>query len=314
MKNLLSVCILFAGINAFSQTFNALYPFTAVTATSGVTDPTTPPTATGVTFGAFNAVGLSANSSAGFRFSFSGWGTGSTNGVDTYSTMTGNIDLNKYYQVVITPSVNYGVTLNSVDFLVRRSGTGIRNFAARSNADGYTANIPCAVAMTQTNISIVAPGTFFWNFDATSTAVDQRGCVFQPTGSGYTNFTTPLNFRFYAWNAEGGSGTFSIDSVAFNGLATFGAGVTDISHDLNASFSIFPNPSNDGTVFVDTKKIDYSKIEVVNILGSMIVTEEKKSNQNEKLKLDLNALPSGTYFIRITSGNNVYSEKFFITK
>jgi hypothetical protein len=32
------------------------------------------------------------------------------------------------------------------------------------------------------------------------------------------------------------------------------------------------------------------------------------------VKLNLNELPSGTYFVRVTSGTKVYSERFFITK
>lgn len=314
IRNLLSTSALFFCMGIAAQSFNALYPFTAVTSTSGVNDPTASPTATGITFGAFSAVGVSTNPSAGFRFSFTNWGTGSTNGIDTYSTMTGSLDANKYYQATLTPSVNYAITLNSVAFLVRRSGTGIRNFAARSSADGYTANIPCTIAMTQTNISIVSPNTFFWNFDATSTAVDQKGCGFAPSGSGYTNFITPLNFRFYAWNAEAGTGTFSIDSVVFNGLATAGAGIADLTHDLNASFKIYPNPCNDGIIYLDTKKINYSKIEIVNLIGTTVFSDNKANSPDEKIRLDINSLPSGTYFIRLTSGSKVATERFFIAK
>jgi hypothetical protein len=314
MKHLLSISFLFLGLNVFSQAFSALYPFSAVTTTSGVNDPTPPPTATGVTFGSFSAVGVGANSSGGGRFSFNSWSTGATTGVDTYSTMTGAIDLTDYYEVAITPSVGYGVTLTKIDFDVRRSTTGIRNFSARSSADGYATNIPCAVIFTQTNISVPVPGIFFWNFDATSTAVDQKGCIYSPTGSGYTNFTSPLTVRFYAWNAEAGTGTFSLDSVIFTGSATFGAGIADVTHNLNASFTIYPNPSNDGIIYLDTKKINYNKIEVVNILGSIVAIENKESATNEKIKLNLNTLPSGTYFIRVTSVNKIYTERFFITK
>lgn len=314
IKHLLSISILFLGLNGFSQSFSAMYPFSLVTSTTGVTDPTPPPTAVGATFGAFTAVNVGANPSGGGRFSFNTWGVGATTGVDTYSTMTGAIDLTKYYETVITPSVGYGVTLTKIDFDVRRSGTGIRNFSARSSADGYTNNMPCSIVMTQTNISIVSPDIFFWNFDATSTAVDQKGCSYMPSGIGYTNFTSPLTVRFYAWNAEGTTGTFSLDTIIFHGSATFGAGIANVTHDLNTAFKIYPNPSNDGVIYLDTKKLNYSKIEVVNILGSIVAIENKEAKLNEKIKLDLNTLPAGTYFVRATSGDKVYTERFFIAK
>lgn len=314
IKHLLSISILFLGLNGFSQSFSAMYPFSNVTTTTGVTDPTPSPTATGLTFGPFTAVNLSANSSGGGRFSFTSWTTGATNAVDTYSSMTGAIDLTKYYEVTLTPQSGYGITLTKIDFDVRRSGTGVRSFAARSSADGYTNNIPAAVVMTQTNISIPAAGEFFWNFDATSTSVDQKGCSYMPSGVGYTGFTSPLTVRFYAWNSEAGTGTFSMDTVIFHGSATFGAGIASLTQDLNASLKVYPNPSNDGIVYLDTKKINFSKIEVLNILGSTVAVENKEATVNDKIRLDLNTLPAGTYFVRVTSGSKVYTERFFITK
>jgi len=313
IKNLLFAGLLFTGFNVFSQAFSALYPFSAVTTTSGATDPTPPPTATGVSFGSFSAVGVGPNSSGGGRFSFNTWGTGATTGVDTYSTMTGSIDLAKYYQVVITPSVGYGVTLTNMPFDVRRSGTGIRNFAVRSSADGYANNLQATVVMSQTVVSVLPGDIFFWNQDAASTAVDQKGCSIIFSGGSFTNFLAPLTLRFYAWNAEAGTGTFSIDTVIINGSATLGAGIGQITHNLNAGFKLYPNPSNDGIVTLEGKHTTTSKIEVLNVLGSVVVTETKETSA-EKIRLNLNTLPAGTYFVRFTTGEKVYTERLFITK
>src|SRR3954468_21966949 len=101
VKHLLFAGFLFLSLNIFSQTFLLSYPFTAVTASSGVNDPTPPPTATGLTCGAFSAVGVSTNPTAASRFSFDTWGTGATTGVDTYSTMTGSLSVNKYFSVTL---------------------------------------------------------------------------------------------------------------------------------------------------------------------------------------------------------------------
>lgn len=314
IKQLLSAGLLLLSFSVFSQAFNALYPFSMVTNSTGATDPTPSPTATGVSFSAFTAVGLSPNSSAGGRFSFTSWGSGqATDGVDTYSTMTGAIDLTKYYEVIITPTVGYGVTLTQITFDVRRSGTGIRNYAVRSSADSYGSNLPASVG-TNTNLSVVGSNIFFWNFDNASTTVDQKGSTITLSGGSFTNFLNPLNFRFYAWNAEGNGGTFSIDTVRFIGTATLGAGIGEISHALNTAFKLYPNPSNDGLVYLEPKNINYFKVEVINVLGTVVASENKEAANTDKIKLNLNTLPAGTYFVKISSANKVYTERLFISK
>jgi hypothetical protein len=311
MKNLLSTALLFAGFNVFSQNFMATYEFANVTTTTGVTDPTPPPTVTGITFGAFSSTGVSANSTGSARFSFDTWPIGATTGNDTYATYTASIDPNKHYSVTITPASGSTVTLTSIIFHSRRSGTGIRNYAVRSSLDGYTNNLPASTP--NPNLSVVGTNIFFWNFDATSTTVDQKNNVIT-LGSSFMNMTSPVSFRWYAWNAEGNAGTFSIDSVSFFGSVSMPSGVKEYSQDINSAIKLYPNPSNDGTVFIDAKGINYSKIEVVNVLGSVIYSETKESILNEKVKLNLNTLPAGTYFVRLSEGSKVYTERFSISK
>ena len=84
-----------------------------------------------------------------------------------------------------------------------------------------------------------------------------------------------------------------------------------MSHDLNASFKLYPNPSNNGVVFVEPKNAEKGSIEVINILGDVVAREEQTS---ATVKLDLGVLPTGTYFVKYRSGNAIRSEKLIITK
>lgn len=316
IKNLLSATLLLLSLNVFSQAFSGMYPFSSVgtgTASTGTTDPTPPPTAAGLTFGSFSAVGTGTTPSAGGVFAFSGWDLGATNGIDTYTTFTGALNPAKYYEVTLTPSAGYQINLTSITFNMLRSSTGPRNWSVRSNKDTYGTNLPASVG-TNTALSVVGSNEFFWLFDATGNTAQQKGCSIALSGANFTNQTTPYTFRFYSWNAESSAGTFRVDTVTFTGLATGGAGIADYTQDLNSTIKIYPNPSNDGIVYLDTKKINYSKLEVVNILGSVVATEDKQTTNSEKIRLDLNTLPSGTYFMRITSGNKIYTERFFIAK
>lgn len=213
IKKLLSIACLLSSFVVSAQSFSALYDFAATTSVTGTTDPTTPPSATGLTFGSFQAVGTSSNSTAGNRFSFTNWGLGAINGQTSVTTMTGNINPNQYYEVTLTPDPNYTITVNTMTFTVQRSGTGIRSYAVRSSASNYSVNLPASVT-SNTNISIVNTNEFFWVNDASTSAQNGSTITFGPT-----SFSTPLTLRFYAWNAEAGTGTFSIDNVRIDGSA-----------------------------------------------------------------------------------------------
>jgi hypothetical protein len=149
---------------AKGQAFNGTYPFTSVTTTSGTTDPTAVPTATGVTFGSFTAVGTPANPSTGGRFSFITNPLGATNGSDVF---VGTFPTAQYYQVSVTVTGGATVNLTGITFTIQRSGTGIRQFSVRSDADAYVANLPASEAVAALS---VVPTNIFQITDATTTA------------------------------------------------------------------------------------------------------------------------------------------------
>ena len=318
-KHLLSASLLFLSLNVFSQAFSVMYPFSSVVggtvANTGMTDPTLPPSATGVIFGSFTSVGTSTNTSANGVFGFSGWDNTILNANDAYATYTGVINPGKYYEVTLTPN-GASLTINSITFNMSRSTTGPRNWAVRSSKDSYGANLPASISPANANINVQAANVFFWALDSyTVTGGKQEvGSTITLSGPNFVNQATPTIFRFYAWNAESTVGTFRIDTVRFTGTSGSTLGIAEYTQDLNSTIKIYPNPSNDGVIYLDIKKINYTQIEVVNILGSVIAIENKIATPTEKIKLDLNTLPSGTYFVRVTSGNKVYTERFFIAK
>jgi hypothetical protein len=298
-----------------AQNFSLLYPFTSVTGTANLitTDPTPAPTAAGVTSGSFMAVGTGTGSTAAGYFSFTGWPTGATNGND--ATFTGALNTNAYYNITITPQASYSISVTSISFQVSRSSTGIRTWAVRSSADNYSNNIT-PIACSNTNIAVnnssFTPGTFFWSADSYTAYASQSIC--SATVSNLMNQTSPLSFRLYGFNAEGSFGTFRLDSMIINGNAVFspGTGLPKLSHDVNAKFILFPNPSNSGKVTIQGIGKAVDKIELINALGSLI--EKQEAISEDKIIIDTNDLPAGTYYVRITSGKNTAVEKLVILK
>lgn len=208
-----ALCSLFAT----AQSFTALYGFTLVTTTSGIVDPTPVPTAAGVTFGSFSYTGTQTNPNAGGRFSFTAWPVGALNADDTYTNYTGSLDPANYYEVTVTPNAGSSLSLSQITFDMRRSGTGPRNYAVRSSADGYAANLPASINPMNSNLTVEAGNVFFWAFDATVNTTNQLGSTITLSGASFTSTTSAITFRVYAWNAEASGGSFSIDNFTING-------------------------------------------------------------------------------------------------
>ncbi len=318
IKKLLFITFLsIASLFASAQTFSLIYPFSSVTATSGTVDPTPAPTGTGVISGSFTAVGLSANPTTSNVFAFQSWPAGATPSSNV--TFTGSLDPTKYFEIVVTPSVSYVVSLSSMYFYMNRSATGARHWAVRSNKDGYTASLPAVSLGVGTGSTIVVENgnTFFWSDWQVTTTTSNIGndlCKINFSGANFTDQFSAYRLRIHAWDGTSTSGSWRIDSVAINGTSTYslGAGLPNLTHDLNAQFKLYPNPSSDGVVMLESTKNNFSKVEVINILGSVVAVQS--GILADKIKLDLTSIPEGTYFVRITSGEKVTNEKLIIAK
>ncbi len=234
-----------------AQSFNVTYTFDSVKTTSGTTDPSFVPTATGVTFGSFSAIGTPSNPATGTigRFNYTNWPAGSANGNTLYSQMTGAIADTQYYEVTLSPDAGYSLSLDTIGFSVRRSGTGIRSYVVRSSVDGFTSNIANAISPANANLSIEGTNEFFVTADVST---NQNGSLIILTGGSFSSLTNPISFRFYAWNSEANTGTFSIDNVRFVGLAASAAPIiitdpTDVTSCFGGTATFIVGATNAAT-------------------------------------------------------------------
>jgi PKD repeat protein len=214
----------FISICSQAQSFSGLYAFDSVKTTSGISDPSPLPTATGVAFGAFSATGTPTNPNATGRFSFTDWALGAANGETVYANLTGAVNTGEYYEVTVTPAAGYTISLGSITFSFGRSGTGVRTYAVRSDADAYAANLPASISPANPNLSVQTGDVFFLNTDITTTS--QNGSTITLSGASFSSLSAARTFRFYGWNAEGTGGTFSIDNVTITGNAVVDPSLT----------------------------------------------------------------------------------------
>ena len=212
------LAIIYIPFGTYAQDFVATYTFANTSQTTGRIDPSPSPAVEGVDFGHFKALPTNANpytlsdnpNTAG-RFSFTGWPRGATTGSDNF---TGAFDAGQYYEVVITPETYYTLKLDSIKFTIQRSGTGIRQYAVRSSIDGFAANLASNIFPANTSLQVVG-NNIFQITDAATTAQNGSKVSFAANA-----LTSAVTIRFYGWNAESVSGTFSIDNVLIYGAST----------------------------------------------------------------------------------------------
>ncbi|MBA3704434.1 MAG: T9SS type A sorting domain-containing protein [Bacteroidetes bacterium] len=296
-------------IASLAQNFTVLYSFDSIKTNSGLIDPTPVPIATGVGFGAFSATGTSANPNSTLRFNFTNWPIGATSGSDSYSSLTGAINLSEYYEVTIYPENGYTLNLSGITFSVQRSGTGIRTYVVRSSIDGYAANLPATINPVNPKLSVEPGDILFWNLDATTT--NQNGSTITLTGADFSNLVHPVTFRFYAYNSEASSGSFSIDNVSFTGIAT--AIATSISKNNIEVPPVYPNPSANGIYTIDAGNIsDKTTVTVVSSIGKFILIKE--INTISKNMIDLSAEANGIYFFILKNSRANNTQKIILNK
>lgn len=295
-------------ITSFCATAQALYTFDSVKTTSGTIDPSPVPMFTGITCSAFSATGTPPNSLAALRFDFSDWSLGSVGGpADTlFSGMTGVISTAEYYEVTLTPQAGYSITGDSIKFSFERSGTGVRSYAVRSSLDGFTANLNAVYAAPNINVAVQAGNVFFLKKDIVTN--QNRNIIV--LDASFANLVAPVTFRFYAWNAEAPTGTFSIDNVNFIGSSTLATGVSEKN---NMDITMFPNPSQSGLFTIDLNNLSgKSTIRIYDIIGNIIYSTETRSIA--KQTIDLSNVANGSYFVSITNNNGTTTKKIVVSK
>lgn len=157
-----------------------------------------------------NLIGVGVTFSTGTgRLMFSSWSTGATSGSNTF---TGSIDLGKYIEFSLAATAGTTIDMTSLDFGIRRSATGTRQFEVRSSVDGYTSALS---NYTTLNANLANSFGIVTNPDSTGTTSYGPSNILNL--SALTGLSS-VTFRFYFYNSEGGSGTAGVQGpITFTG-------------------------------------------------------------------------------------------------
>ena len=239
---------------------------------------------TNLTISKFSTVGATYVSSTGNRYANSGAPTGTLN--------TGN-----YIQVTLTPSTGYTLTINSLTVRVQRSGSGPRDMAVRSSADNYTENLPATINPANAALSIIPTNVIHYVNDINS---GQNGATITPTN--ITNISSPVTFRFYFFNAEASTGTFSVDDVVINGTTkSVPLGTIDNIKEKNI---FLKNTMVDNTLSFQTK--GNASVKVYNANGQLV---KSATISAQNANVNVANLPKGNYVVTAELNGETVSQK-----
>ena len=305
MKKFYTLSFILLASLSFGQAFTATYDFASIPAssTNGLTDPTPPPTVTGLTFNSFKALNsdTTISSTGAGRFSYVNQPVGALASSNVYTDHTGSLDVNTYFTFTISPTAGTVFDLSQITFRSQRSGTGIRTYSVRSSADGYAANLPASVNPVNAEISVQAGNIFYRTLDATTSG--QNGSTITLSGSSFTGISAPITFRIYGWNAEAITGSFSVDDVAITGTIT----TLSVKQDKISGLNVYPNPVKNGNLYITSNSSEAKTVGVYDILGKQVLNAKTSNNA-----VNVSNLKGGAYIVRITEDGKTDTRKLII--
>ncbi len=266
------------------------------------------------------------------------WGV--NDGSTSVLSNTSSFSHTRYYAVSAGNNIFYAVAQN----IGATSGTGFAGFYGSLTAEFFPSGVNDFVAFTGVSqsyinvrvtppyncgqLSINAPttGKVLVTFDGNCHASHGDEIVLAASNSqnwgvndgNVSVSNTDKNFS-HTRSYDVTPGIHTYYAVAQNYVLTGGTGITSIYGSLNVKFtpntltdvdeinninvSVYPNPAND-VINIELDKD--ANIEVLDILGQIIKTI---NNNNKETTIDIKNLPSGVYFVRITTDKEIITKK-----
>ena len=128
-----------------------------------------------------------------------------------------------------------------------------------------------------------------YNFHLIDTYGDGGGAVRLYDGAGTVIYETNGNYGSGARTGFSSDGVLGINDNDFSGIA------------------IYPNPASD---ILNIKNAENASITVFDITGKLLLS---KNNISSNETLNVSSLTTGTYFVKVSNGKNVQTEKLIIT-
>ena len=92
-----------------------------------------------------------------------------------------------------------------------------------------------------------------------------------------------------------------------NGGSTVGIKENGSSFENATDITLYPNPANNEIYLKNSTDFDNASISIYNVLGANVISQSLNGNN---IKINVNELNAGVYFVEVSSNNKKYSSKF----
>lgn len=117
-------------------------------------------------------------------------------------------------------------------------------------------------------------------------------------------------------NSVGWAGSFSNNlTVGVGGIYQYSGlplGVNTVSSLAPKAIEMYPNPSNGNVTINLLAAKEGATINVIDMMGKVVYTENVKTTSFEKHNMNLEHLAKGIYYVNVSQGNEKYSQKITI--
>ncbi len=124
------------------------------------------------------------------------------------------------------------------------------------------------------------------------------------------------NRKISPWLDPANTGATSINAVTSSCTPLGTTSVNVYNDDLDAMIAVHPNPSSDGTVYMQynfRNATDFN-VEVVDIAGRKVSHKGLTAAIEGTLAIDLTDVPNGMYFIKVSAANGYATKKVVINR
>lgn len=270
---------------------------------------------------------LTATANTGYQFV--NW-TKNGNVVSTNATYTFTVNEAADY-VANFEILSYTVTASSIpDYGGTIDGTGTYNYGEEctltatpnagfnffnwvTNLSIYSTDASITFVVTE-DMSFIANFSFIEYEVLASVDPEEGGTIFKSNGNHYgdtvTLTVTPAeNYVFQNWTEDGvivsEEESFSIILTTSHYFIAHLTYISNVGENAEQTMSIYPNPAND-KLFIESNG-NISNVEIYNLTGAAVLKQECNS---DKVEMNVKALQSGVYFIKITTGNSTETRRF----
>ena len=179
----------------------------------------------------------------------------------------------------------------------------------------YTNTNNCGTASQSIHITvdtIIAPGIHGNNFINADMPTDTLYAL--PAGGSWTTSSSHCHLSEIPGSVIVSDDLEGVDTITYhiaNVCGEFTASIAVTIFGKNKQFNIFPNP-NQGLFTLLLPSTATTIVKITDLVGNEVYNNTYENNTYPTILLDLQALATGTYFVKVNCGGKLYREKIMI--